>query len=678
MLSSWTIPPNSLRIGKNIELMLNILIIFGTIILIAYFQHHNENKNNNIENNIPSKYLSESTNELRGLINTTIEFPLMTEKFRKETQKKVVINSLNGIIYTGNWSSENPQFNIGNKDSGLLYLRFLFFIERLTGEEIMVILFKCYEDKYVDNWIEIKSFTNLNSFMENLNKNDTELEDDIKTVTLSAPFYYNYKNGQIYSTTFQSNKKCKGQANLTFPFKHFVLQINNTLENTSNDINVTAIDPSQFDFSIDSDCGITLNSTLMKDKVSYYEALQQINVYVLLASLISIISVASTILLNYQLASKDQNISAISLFTISQNVLWHSYCCMSHISFGLQYFTFFHKFCIIMGLNLFCYSMVDLRLLFTFWKIKSRFVPSDILVKSRMRFYLFFYGIFFSFFFFLVRFFYDKMCISILLFLLWTPQIISNVIKNNKIGIPFFYILISTLDRLAIPLYFRGYDDNFIRTKGKGNCTFFAINGAYILFCVIVLYLQMIFGPRFFLPQKLRGNAFDYYKTRQELLLIKPNVAEEDCVICLIPIFKQEDEDELKKATKIKAHQERLLKVDNVIPVETNSNLNDTKTVKSEDISIPVNNQIEIDEEKNGTNDIKMQEKSKCLKTKMSLKCFFCTFFQICFTFYKLKENLYNKKYMLTPCNHSFHAICLEEWFAHKKDCPNCRTEMVN
>lgn len=676
MLSSWRALPNSLRIRKNIEIIVNILIIIGTVFLISYFQHHNERKNN-IENNIPTKYISEPAVELRELINTTIEFPLMTEKFRKETQKKLLVNSLNGIIYMGNWSSENPQFSIGNMDSGLLYLRFLFFIERLTGEEIMVILFKCYEDKYVDNWVEIKSFTNLNSFMNNLNKNDSEHEGDNKTITLTAPFYYSYKNGQIYSTTFQSNKKCKGQANLTFPSKQFILQFNNALDNTSNDINITAIDPSQFDFSLDSDCGITLNSALVKDKFSYNEALQQINVYILITSIISIISVASTILLNYQLSSRDQNISAISLITISQNILWHSYCCMSHISFGLQYFTFFHKFCIIMGLNLFCYSIVDLRLLFTFWKIKSRFVPSDILVKSRMRFYLLFYGIFFSFFFCLVRFFYDKLWISIMIFFLWTPQIISNVMKNNKIGIPFFYILISTLDRLAVPLYFRGYDDNFMRTKGKGNFIFFAVNGTYILFCVIVLYLQMILGPRFFLPKKLRGNTFDYYKTKQELLLIKPNVAEEDCVICLMPIFKQEEEDELKKATKKKAHQEHLLKVDNVIPVETNTNLNDSRNVKSEDVSIPVNNQIEI-EEGNDTNEIKTQEKTKCLKTTMSLKCLFCSIFQLCFTFYKLKENLHNKKYMLTPCNHSFHSICLEEWFAHKKDCPNCRTEMVN
>jgi len=31
------------------------------------------------------------------------------------------------------------------------------------------------------------------------------------------------------------------------------------------------------------------------------------------------------------------------------------------------------------------------------------------------------------------------------------------------------------------------------------------------------------------------------------------------------------------------------------------------------------------------------------------------------------------KSYMETPCEHAFHAKCLEEWIKYKRQCPICR-----
>ena len=32
-----------------------------------------------------------------------------------------------------------------------------------------------------------------------------------------------------------------------------------------------------------------------------------------------------------------------------------------------------------------------------------------------------------------------------------------------------------------------------------------------------------------------------------------------------------------------------------------------------------------------------------------------------------------NKKFMMTPCNHSYHAMCLKKWMEIREECPTCR-----
>jgi len=43
--------------------------------------------------------------------------------------------------------------------------------------------------------------------------------------------------------------------------------------------------------------------------------------------------------------------------------------------------------------------------------------------------------------------------------------------------------------------------------------------------------------------------------------------------------------------------------------------------------------------------------------------------------FTHVEMNIKNKPFMITPCNHYFHASCLESWLKHKRECPTCRNE---
>lgn len=34
------------------------------------------------------------------------------------------------------------------------------------------------------------------------------------------------------------------------------------------------------------------------------------------------------------------------------------------------------------------------------------------------------------------------------------------------------------------------------------------------------------------------------------------------------------------------------------------------------------------------------------------------------------------KRYMRTPCNHSYHIVCLKKWMEIRMECPTCRQAM--
>ena len=122
---------------------------------------------------------------------------------------------------------------------------------------------------------------------------------------------------------------------------------------------------------------------------------------------------------------------------------------------------------------------------------------------------------------------------------MWTPQIIHNMIYNNKYILPMFFIFSSSLIRMIYPFYFRGYENNFAYLKCEKNIIL--ISYGYILFSIIFLYLQGFLGPRFLLPSKYHKKKADFYRTKKELLKEKPDTIKGECVICLTPIFDEEE-----------------------------------------------------------------------------------------------------------------------------------------
>ena len=199
--------------------------------------------------------------------------------------------------------------------------------------------------------------------------------------------------------------------------------------------------------------------------------------------------------------------------------------------------------------------------------------------------------------------------------LFWLSQILHSIITGTRPPMSRKYIFYNTISKLFLPIYIKSYEGNIFELKPSYIKVWTIV---FIVFIeMVILLLQKTFGARIILPKKFRKSVnYDYYKDNVNANLhISKNPT---CVICL-------------------------------------ENLNSN-----------------IDENFNVIN--QKNKNKKCLLNKI-LNCYIFTPL-----FYKINRWLNNiegkpmkKKYMVTPCDHVFHTICLEKWLKMKSECPYCR-----
>lgn len=220
---------------------------------------------------------------------------------------------------------------------------------------------------------------------------------------------------------------------------------------------------------------------------------------------------------------------------------------------------------------------------------------------------------FFSLF-YVMKFFFEKPYIFLAIIFTWIPQIIYNAMYKNKISMPLINILLVCLNKVFLPFYFRGCPENFFQLKHDFSFITFC------LFCLILetlfLYSQSALGPRWFLPSRFQTSSYDFYKTKSEVLLLRPDAELHDCVICLFSLLSNENYKHF-----------------------------------SDDF-------------------VAAGDQKKCLLFQGCRENFR--------NFHEANYSMNKKPYMMTPCRHFFHTPCLESWFKQKKECPSCRQEIEN
>ena len=591
---------NFRKIIKTLFLPISIVafIFFFTLFLISYFDKNQ--KETYISNEIKQIFLlnyffEKPINNKIKLSNDYIYYKNEEKKFTND-----FIKNLSYINYQGEWKAQND-FNI----NGLLYLQFS------TNKNLNLII-RLTEGSYIDKWKVIYN------------------EISIKNLKIEDKIYYNYV---LFEGEFKSeieNGKIFERENIfanctTYLTLNFTKNINKTInfkENINGILKTKCSNSNEFNIQI---------NIKKKNPISENNNIRN---YSILTVFFSLLMILNTNIIKYKLKNSANFANGISLFTIYENIIWNSYGCLCHFFLTLNYPTYLYYFIfptIVYFLN---FSFTDLKFLYTIWRLKYQKDLADInLIKRKLiqLYFTFYLGMFFSLF-FVTKFFFYKPYIIFGILLTWTPQIIFNIYYNNRISLPWSYIILTSIYRLFIPCYFRLNKNNFFLISPDYTFSFFIIS--LMIFQIYILYYQSIKGSRFFLPKKFRKNIFDFYKNKKEILFLNPNANNIECVICLNNIFNDID------------------------------NIYNSKFAINDYITLDENEHIQI-LRKNYIYNL-YEEKNNSWKNK----------YYSLFTFNERNLNIENKKYIMTPCKHLFHSNCLEMWLQRKKECPNCRKEI--
>jgi hypothetical protein len=191
----------------------------------------------------------------------------------------------------------------------------------------------------------------------------------------------------------------------------------------------------------------------------------------------------------------------------------------------------------------------------------------------------------------------------------WAGQIFYSAKKGTKPPMSYSYIFFVTTFKMIIPIYLKCYPNSIF--SFKPNYFKVILLDGVLFFESIILYLQKLIGPKFFLTKKYKQPKYDYFRRKDE---IDKSYLEQECVICLENIGKISE---------------------NIDNSQYINNIN-----------------------KNGNENYNCEKKIKDILSKLQKK--------------KGKD----KPFMVTPCHHIFHSICLELWLEQKNECPYCRARI--
>ena len=660
---------------KNI-ILFNIFAIASYIILIYYYynEYSKKEKHNSLSEEVTDLYRKTKdefhiNNDLKLSQFKTYNnkyYEMTREKYLYEKQKEFIFLSLINQIFIGEWNSTKNNSRI-NSGETTIYFEKAF--EKKSRQIALGFEIQNKNGRYIDSWLKAVAFTKYQNLIKKINLSK-------KTFEINGQFLTEFEKGEIFNSISQQ-KNCISIINITFPL-NFV-NINVTTLNGNNIYLglLPIINNKSFTMKLQSKCGFgfDINAKIIKPEEDHSIKEGKLKIYLFLSLFGTIFYGLGIIFLYCGIKNNEGYIYSINIEIFSINSIWNFYCCVTNIYIAFNTdFNFFLVFCCIGLLFLLKFFAFDMIIYATYWKIKERRIINYCqLIKLKLRFYSFLFLCLFASFFFLTSFLVNYYCIILLSFFLWFPQIIYNMISNNKYGFPFIFILACSIDRLVYPFYFRGYENNYFELKT--NYFIFMSSLLIVITCVIILLAQTFQGPRFILPFKYQENKNEYYKTFDEIKNICKDINEE-CVICLMPIYPENEtemsemkENNILEDTNSESTTEQI--IDSVIPIHSDEN------------NISDSNKLLIKEENNdkekpqitNNNIIKKRKSLNFLKKIWNFqKEFFKNNF---FYFYKL-SSFNTKPFILTPCKHIFHSFCLNKWLEQKEECPNCRQSLEN
>ena len=686
--------------------------------LIEERENNEENENEDNYNSIIDDIIDNFFN-----ISNIIDNITRTEKFYEKDDKdidikKKILDYFDKYTFKCDWKSLKDKrflkYSIGDYTHG----KGIFNIKKKSGfamdNQFIVFTMKNNEGKFIDNWI-------LHSSLSNLYNLEIDINNNSNTFEIIGNLYTTLYKGEFFNIKNEDNPEyCKTNISMFFPLENQTYLNNNYIYLQNFNDEDIKLNLNNFSFIMESSCGFKflIEANIYQSEIEDKIMIEKINLYCCISTISSIFYLLGIYCIILNIKKYESVLPCISIDCFSINPIWNTYVFLANINLSFKFNLNFHFYSVVIFLCAIKFVYFDFKLLHTYWKKRRNTANTSNFYKQKIRFYILYYTFTFSFFIFINSIFTNFFCIMILCILMWIPQIIYNIKSNNKYGYPFIFILSSTIDKLIYPLYFRGFNNNFL--GAKDNLLLIELMILFVIFTIIILYMQVFKDPRFMLSVSNNELKYDFYKNKQELLAFGNNMGKEECVICLLPIIGKENDImiEMEDKSGIKNIDEEKIDIDDIKEDINSSNNNDTCDSSKDNIIIKEekpeeederqndiqnlpfihndeielkadNNKIKnyfgnktkfklIEEDENNNNSL--EEKKFLNKLKIFsidilfvFKILFCKNF---FSFYKKPINSQGKQFMITPCNHIFHTQCLEKWLEYKKECPNCRTSM--
>jgi hypothetical protein len=231
------------------------------------------------------------------------------------------------------------------------------------------------------------------------------------------------------------------------------------------------------------------------------------------------------------------------IYTIIIHIMWSSIICCGNFFLALSQNNLLFEYGM-PSLIYFClFSIFLLRILFFAWRARNiDLIYRDIRLfkKKLIRFYLSFYIVLF-FTLTSVKIWYSFFIMTFLLFAAtWIGQIIYSAKMGTKPPMSYSYIFFVSIFKMIIPIYLKCYSSSIF--SFRPNYLKVIILDGILFIEAIILSLQKLIGPKFFLTKKYKQPKYDYFRKKSE---ISEADLEQECVICLENIGKINEDNEI-------------------------------------------------------------------------------------------------------------------------------------
>ena len=234
------------------------------------------------------------------------------------------------------------------------------------------------------------------------------------------------------------------------------------------------------------------------------------------------------------------------IYTIIFQIMWSSIICCGNFFLALSQNNLLFEYGMPTVLYFCLFSIFLLRILFFAWRARNiDLVYRDVRIfkKKLIRFYLSFYCVLF-FTLTSIKIWYSFFFMTVLLFLAtWLGQIIYSARMGTKPPMPYSYIFFVSIFKMFIPVYLKCYPNSIFSFR-PNYLKVIILNGIIILEAII-LSLQKLIGPKFFLTKKYKQPKYDYFRKKSD---INESDLEQQCVICLDNLGRINEEFNVEKS----------------------------------------------------------------------------------------------------------------------------------